>query len=1036
MLLVALAWLMAGAVAAEPPAALPRSPQPWHDDATLYDVQFAGTDRGYAVGAQGVVWRTDDAGRSWLARHLPEAVTLRSVSLLDEEYVVVFGTRRQPYTGVTEGVVYRTEDAGETWTERGRGQLPALVYGRAFSEESYLVVGQPTPLHPSGIHRTDDAGVTWKSLAGEAAAGWQTATFADPELGIVAGRNGRLAMIAGDQILPSRLPALGARTLRGLVIQGNDTGWLVGDGGLLLRTSTGGVVWDQPTTTPPEGFDDVCDLRTVAARGAHVWLAGHPGSVIWHSPDQGATWEAQPTGEPAPIERLKFVTETLGYAVGEFGVIIRTENGGRSWAAVRGGGRRAGWLAWIPTPEAAPREVAVKLSAEEGYRGVVWALSHAETTSPVAIDPRDPLAAMMHAAKANLGAVSWRLPLDRPDLTTSADGLLARWQVRAEQQAPNVLVRELVRQLRTYRPEVVLLPYAAEHDAVANLLQQGAQAALAQAGDETRALELSEVGRLAPWRVPRVYQTLAPGSQGELTLQPDEFLPRLGDALRNQTAPLGEAAGSAVVTSVAFRRVLPPVEGTASGGFFAGLDNSYDSAIRRPLVSITREDSEALRKQIQAQRNFRQIAARAKQDPQLSAQLVGQLPSVLRDLETDQQVVVLTDLIAGYRERREFEHAEGVALDLIRRHPNHPAAVATMAWLLKYWSSGEVAWQRLRGQGRVDQTASHNPDATFERIRQAGGLGSSFLVTPRNSRDAIQPTGGSATNPLQTRRNATTDVPPDQLEAWRRRAVELCGLIEAESPQLFADPAVQLPLAALRRATKSAGAADEIYRKFLAGRGETGPNALIEQELWLSQGTNTPPRQMAICRRTAERPMLDGVLSDPCWQAALESKLGTFTDEELTTTGFVLYAYDDEFFYLAASLRRETPLEGPIPEVGERDYDAELTGQDRIGFAVDVDRDYASWYQLEVDHRGQTRDACWEDGSFNPTWYVARQAELDRWQLEIAIPWSELVPRPPVERDIWAVSAVRTVPQGGYHGVMPNAVWPPRWDSLGLLRFE
>ncbi|OYW11390.1 MAG: hypothetical protein B7Z55_19380 [Planctomycetales bacterium 12-60-4] len=149
-----------------------------------------------------------------------------------------------------------------------------------------------------------------------------------------------------------------------------------------------------------------------------------------------------------------------------------------------------------------------------------------------------------------------------------------------------------------------------------------------------------------------------------------------------------------------------------------------------------------------------------------------------------------------------------------------------------------------------------------------------------------------------------------------------------------------------------------------------------------------------------------------------------------------MFAYDDEYLYVAAVVKRTSPAADVQQDVGDREYDADLTGHDRIGLAFDVDRDYSTWYELEVDHRGQTADRCWEDRSWNPKWYVARDAHADRWQMELAIPWAELTPAAPHVREVWGVSVVRTLPYAGYHGWTDPAVWPPSWESFGLLRFQ
>src|SRR5690606_15731028 len=111
--------------------------------------------------------------------------------------------------------------------------------------------------------------------------------------------------------------------------------------------------------------------RAVSGHGDRVWIAGSPGSAVWHSSDAGATWNSQATGGQAPLYAIDFASDTRGCAVGAFGRIVVTDDGGKTWTAVRGGGRRAALLAANASADRVPLRLLVKSSAEEGYRTVV-----------------------------------------------------------------------------------------------------------------------------------------------------------------------------------------------------------------------------------------------------------------------------------------------------------------------------------------------------------------------------------------------------------------------------------------------------------------------------------------------------------------------------------------------------------------------------------------------------------------------------------------------------------------------------------------
>ncbi|AIJ48566.1 hypothetical protein Cthiooxydans_38660 [Comamonas thiooxydans] len=163
---------------------------------------------------------------------------------------------------------------------------------------------------------------------------------------------------------PSRtLVAAQRATASGVASQGGRT-IAVGPHGLILLSEDGGVSWRQvasPVST---------DLTTVRFTSSGVaWAVGHD-AVALRSSDSGASWErvldgravltllrqsakgseemeveiqrtmgqsATPDVWPAPLFDIWFAPDGLtGFAVGGFGLILKTSDAGRSWEAWHG----------------------------------------------------------------------------------------------------------------------------------------------------------------------------------------------------------------------------------------------------------------------------------------------------------------------------------------------------------------------------------------------------------------------------------------------------------------------------------------------------------------------------------------------------------------------------------------------------------------------------------------------------------------------------------------------------------------------------
>ena len=85
------------------------------------------------------------------------------------------------------------------------------------------------------------------------------------------------------------------------------------------------------TVTPIDTFEQ---LEAIECRAENeVWAAGSFSS-FYRTQDSGVTWEDLSIGEDATITNMQFVDEDFGYAVGEFGMVFQTADGGEQWSVI------------------------------------------------------------------------------------------------------------------------------------------------------------------------------------------------------------------------------------------------------------------------------------------------------------------------------------------------------------------------------------------------------------------------------------------------------------------------------------------------------------------------------------------------------------------------------------------------------------------------------------------------------------------------------------------------------------------------------
>src|SRR5207248_1095754 len=172
---------------------------------------------------------------------------------------------------------------------------------------------------------------------------WLAADFTDGQTGILAGAWSWLFALRQGALDKLDTDPLGGRNLTGLVLDGSRA-VAVGQGGVVLLSKSAGSGWSYADTKLPKDVLADWNFHAVHARGGHYWAVGRPGSAVLHSPDQGATWEVQKTGQPLPLHGVFFLDGQRGWAVGEFGCILGTTDGGKTWKAQQRGGLQAAIL--------------------------------------------------------------------------------------------------------------------------------------------------------------------------------------------------------------------------------------------------------------------------------------------------------------------------------------------------------------------------------------------------------------------------------------------------------------------------------------------------------------------------------------------------------------------------------------------------------------------------------------------------------------------------------------------------------------------
>lgn len=176
------------------------------------------------------------------------------------------------------------------------------------------------------IARSDDSGMTWRSLQSGVTSNLYALLFFNADSGLAAGAGGTILRTWDGGATWSRLPLPDTTTIYSLFGSDDDILLAGGYNGRIYKSANGGDSWvsrDSKTTL---------SLFTIADNGIdYIYAAGAPGPMV-RSKDRGETWSNYTwTATPVIVRALAFPGNNIGLIAAEGGRIYRSQTKGDSW---------------------------------------------------------------------------------------------------------------------------------------------------------------------------------------------------------------------------------------------------------------------------------------------------------------------------------------------------------------------------------------------------------------------------------------------------------------------------------------------------------------------------------------------------------------------------------------------------------------------------------------------------------------------------------------------------------------------------------
>jgi len=277
----------------------------------INSIHFVNADTGFAVGAQGLIIKTTNGGKSWQTLNSNTSKSLNDIYFLNDTLGFVVGGQSGQY-----GIILKTTNAGITWTSYTLGTTHTLhaVYFTN-TTTGYAVGGNSVQNYI--IMKTTNGGNTWTTIK------------------------------TGSNSI-----------LRDIVFINETTGYAVGYNGLILKTTNAGTSWDvqiSNTTTSLYSVSFVDELKGFAA-GAFTTLKTVDGGINWeivnlnnvssiyglyflstdtvyivagnkifYTYDGGIIWDFDEFNTLTSLRAIHFSADGTGYAMGTNGVLAKLD---------------------------------------------------------------------------------------------------------------------------------------------------------------------------------------------------------------------------------------------------------------------------------------------------------------------------------------------------------------------------------------------------------------------------------------------------------------------------------------------------------------------------------------------------------------------------------------------------------------------------------------------------------------------------------------------------------------------------------------
>jgi len=912
-----------------------------HEEATLHGIVFIDADRGWAVGDSGTALKTEDGGLTW--RTLPTGTThpLDAVGMFNSQRGVAVGGGYQPHTQIGVGAVIWTDDGGETWKPAQTAALPPLRHLILGLGGKCIAAGDWSPAHGTAVFSSRNGGETWDAVVAEIS----TAVIGiagNVHDFVVLADNGELIRVRAEMPAVQVAPPQPGRSA---IASSERFFWVDPAGG-------------EGQSEPLASIDGGANWETIAAT-SHGPM---PLKTLLHANQRWTLAQASPTllradgFAPAqssivicdvPIRGLFRLDIDRGWAVGDWGTVAVTRDGGQSWRTVRGGKARPAVMAVAASPDQLPWSL-LAIESLQNQRRIA-----------VVTGTDDPL---IRSALGLVGPAAHYV-WNRTPQPQESSFCQARPTHRTSGATPAEILAHTV-------PAVLVLDHHLSSAEKSQWTQSAVQLGVKRIFETGRsngqvmhnAAALPNCGKLAGDVWNDALMLLRPG-----TLAPESL--RLGtrfDSINDQLSTDGLAG-------------------------FVGSDRRY---VRPALPSTSRRHLQILQARTgEAAWIDSMLASNAPID-----ELVNQFEANLARSAPENQQRLVWRLIVASKSAGNAQLYRAMLDQAARLWPDQPIGRVSRLFddaiaSSKEWDAIAINTLTVGGYalGGVGPTAAGPGGPTSPRDSVQWSPFQAIAIDPATDASA----GGGEVRQVTAMVDLAAIPPASGIGPTKKPIAPLTDLAWDSHPavQNIAKNADQMGLLSPASLANAAWSQQWMNLK----RSAPGPKTVKAH--WVATRPYLDGKLDETIWQSGYRFPLDHA-GDATVKVAYDADF-----IYLGITGKRLVSQQTEPAARTPGRKAGTPA-----DMRPRIRDHSLDGQDRYVIRVDVDGDLLTAYELEFNAQSQTRDSCDGFIQWQPTWFIALADDADNTVAEIAIKKSDLIGPLQTPGKHWNLSLLRPQP--------------------------